>query len=205
MTFLCLLTVVLIWQEEMNSHAPSVAPVVVVNDAPVETAPKPEPTPSDCYRSNNPAYPYLISIPAAGIENACLEMVGVKEDAPDQLGDPSDVMAMGYYIGSERPGDSGVGVYICHRSFATTVALCNDLPTVQAGDAIVLENAEGVKFNYKITEVETVARQSVDMADFLTQVSRAAEQGVNLVTCVGSWDAANQTGTHRLIVKAILE
>jgi sortase (surface protein transpeptidase) len=142
-----------------------------------------------------------MSIPSLGIENICIEGVGSGTKAAGQLDDPVDIWKFGWFKRSPAPGVDGQGVYTCHSGYSQYQALCDKLPSLAKNAEIIVENSTGKKFTYKVVEIKTTARESVDMDEFQS-VPSGHKQGVSLMTCVGDWDAAANTLADRLTIRA---
>lgn len=161
------------------------------------------PTPSDlCSPSEDESQPYLVTISHIGIENVCIEPVGVGKDGT--LGDPNDFSMMGWYTNSAVPTNVGAGLYTCHKSFSSVPekrALCDQLDEVVEGAEIIVEISSGQKFTYYVDQVKTSLLSEVNMAEF-QDVFGEASHGINLMTCAGNWDTKIGDATHRLMVWA---
>lgn len=147
---------------------------------------------------------YLMSIPAIGIENTCIENVGSSKKEVGQLDDPEDIWRFGWFKRSASPGVDGQGVYTCHSGYREYQALCDELPNLAEGAEIIVENSAGKKFSYEVVETRTTAREAVDMAEFQS-VPSGYTQGISLMTCVGEWDSYYDTMQDRLTVRAVLK
>lgn len=174
----------------------TIAPVISETYAPTEV--------DGCRPNQITSRPYLVSIPAASIENACVESVGSGQEAAGQLDDPEDLWHFGWFKASPAPSTDGQGVYTCHSGYGGVPALCDGLTNLSIGAEIIVENSAGKKFHYEVVETKIIAREAVDMAEFQS-VPEDSAQGFSLMTCVGAWDSQNNTMRERLIVRAVLQ
>jgi sortase (surface protein transpeptidase) len=69
------------------------------------------------------------------------------------------------------------------------------------GDVITIEKGDGKKLNYRVTHTEEVPLDQVDMKKLLLPYG-SATNGLNLITCSGSYVKASATYDHRTIVYA---
>ena len=177
---------------------------VVVSEA-GSTKPRVTYTPTEsekCQPSEQDFRPYLISIPSANIENACIEYTSVGSEAKGQLDDPEDKWNFGWYVGSRVPEVEGEGVYTCHDGNGNPnnviPAVCNDLKNVQIGDKITVEISSGQKFVYQVVHTADVLRTEVDMDEFRS-VWGGAERGLSIMTCSGGYDTNGEREKRFLV------
>jgi len=112
---------------------------------------------------------------------------------------PVNIYDSGWYSASAKPGTPGATVIDAHASGATRQGLFAYLDTLIAGDQLSVERGDGTIFTYRVTHTEVVPLADVDMKKLLKPYGAAAE-GVNLITCAGTWLPDQKTYDHRVIV-----
>jgi hypothetical protein len=154
--------------------------------APVATAPAPvvAATPA-------PAVDRLI-IPSVGI-NSEFVTVGLAGNGAVDV-HPSLV---GWWNGSAQPGNRGAAFFDGHTPGALT-----PLASISTGAIISVEKAKGQTLHYTVVYRETVAYKSVNMRKALS-VYGGAREGLNLMTCAGTYIPSWGTTDQRLVVYAV--
>jgi len=155
-----------------------------------------------------PDMPRFISIDSLGISNARVVSLGTKAGTDGQLDDPYNIHDFGWYNESAKPGvptpQSMAGLYDCHNTGYYTNGVCAHLGRLATGDIIRLERGDGVIFNFAVREVETILLEAIDMAKMQKTVVEGVE-GLNIISCGGTWDESRQIYTHRVTVRAVLQ
>ena len=146
--------------------------------------------------------PRYIDIPAINV-NARVMSVGV--NSKGNIDTPANLNDTAWYDGSAKPGQAGQVFIDGHTSFSNTInAAFNRLPELKQGDLITIELGNGTKINYRVSSVETVDADKVDMGKALNP-PEGATKGLTLMTCTGTFDYRSQTADQRLIVYAVQE
>lgn len=146
--------------------------------------------------------PRYIDIPAINV-NARVMSVGV--NSKGNIDTPANLNDTAWYDGSAKPGQAGQVFIDGHTSFSNTInAAFNRLPELKQGDLITIELGNGTKINYRVSSVETVDADKVDMGKALNP-PEGATKGLTLMTCTGTFDYRNQTADQRLVVYAVQE
>lgn len=112
---------------------------------------------------------------------------------------PKNIFDAGWYTSSAKPGVAGATFIDAHASGATREGLFAYLDTLAVGDTLQLEKGDGQKLTYRVTHVETVPLDQVDMNKALAPYD-GATSGMNLMTCTGKWIQDKQTYDKRAIV-----
>jgi LPXTG-site transpeptidase (sortase) family protein len=112
---------------------------------------------------------------------------------------PVNIYDSGWYGGSAKPGTPGATVIDAHASGATRQGLFAYLDTLKVGEQLSIERGDGQTFNYEVTHTEIVPLTEVDMSKLLAPYGDATE-GVNLITCTGTWIPDQKTYDHRVLV-----
>lgn len=146
--------------------------------------------------------PRMIYIPAIGV-NARVMSVGV--NSKGNIDTPANLNDTAWYDGSAKPGQDGQVFIDGHTSFSNSLyAAFNDLPKLHQGDLITIEKGNGEKINYRVSAVETVDADKVDMGKALNP-PEGATKGLTLMTCTGTFNYRTQTADKRLVVYAVQE
>jgi LPXTG-site transpeptidase (sortase) family protein len=112
---------------------------------------------------------------------------------------PVNIYDSGWYIGSAKPGTLGATFIDGHASGATRKGIFAYLDTLKNGNEVSVERGDGKVLTYKVVHVETVPKESVDMQEVLRTYGDATE-GLNLMTCTGTWIKDERTYDKRAIV-----
>lgn len=104
---------------------------------------------------------------------------------------------VGWWNGSARPGSPGAVFLDGHNP-----GVFSKLPSVKEGAQITLTKASGESFTYTVVHIETVMLAGINMYAALSTYGGASE-GLNLMTCVGQYNANAGTTDQRLVVYAI--
>jgi len=111
---------------------------------------------------------------------------------------PINIFDSGWYTGSVKPGEAGAMLVDGH-STTDGQALFGKLNTLVKGDQIQIEKGDGTRLNYEVVSTETVDKDAVDMKKLLLPYGNAL-RALNLITCSGAWDDAENTLTQRTLV-----
>ena len=149
--------------------------------------------------SDQPRYIYIPAI------NVYARVMSVGVNSKGNIDTPANLNDTAWYDGSAKPGQEGQVFIDGHNSFSNTVnASFNRLGELKQGDLITVERGDGQKINYRVSEVETVNANDVDMGKALNPPA-GATKGITLMTCAGKFDYRSQTADQRLIVYAVQE
>ncbi len=143
--------------------------------------------------------PRAIYINKIGLSARILPMSVGKDGA---LQAPANIYDTGWYTGSVLPGETGAMLIDAHSSGGTVNAAFDKLHKLVAGDIITLETGDGTQYNYKVAAAETSHKDEVDMQKALLPYDNA-QQGLNLITCSGTFTKDYTTMSDRLVVYAI--
>ena len=147
-----------------------------------------------------PTHPRELSIPKLGIDANILS-VGAPGGA---MGAPTSAWDVGWYDKSALPG-SGKGALLIdgHVNDALgTPGIFANLTALAPGDEMDVERGDHRKVSYVVVKVESVPLQKVDMAAMLRSI-QAGKEGLNLITCGGTYDYKKKTFDHRTLVFAV--
>ena len=142
-----------------------------------------------------PDEPRAIYVDKLNIKARTLPM-GVNPDGSMQA--PINIFDAGWYTGAAKPGQKGVSVVVAHASGSTREGLFAYIDKLDVGDVVRIERGDGQIFEYKVNYKTTTPLDSINMTELLKP--RAGEEGLNLMTCGGSWDAARKTYDQRIMI-----
>jgi LPXTG-site transpeptidase (sortase) family protein len=146
-----------------------------------------------------PDLPRKISISKLKI-TARIKPLGVNRN--NQLLAPTSIFDAGWYNASAKPGiDAGAVLIDGHVHGPTKPGIFGNLKKLTPGDIVDIERGDGKVIQYKVEKTEQVLAQGFDMGRALTSV-RPGKQGLNIVTCTGSYGNDGHY-EDRLIVYAV--
>ena len=140
--------------------------------------------------------PRTITIDKLNARGRVLQM-GVNNDGSMQA--PINIFDAGWYTGSVKPGQLGATVIIAHASGPTQGGLFEGLNKLTADEIVKVELGSGQVLKYQVVSTETVALEQVDMDKFM-RPAEGIQEGLNLMTCAGSWVRESNTRAQRTIV-----
>ena len=190
-------------QQVQAKHTPAVSKTVEMTTeaAPAQTAPAqptPQPAPAPTPASTptptpKPAPAYdKVSIPSLGFSSQYVPVGLTSTNAVDV-----HPTLVGWFDRSAQPGTPGAVFLDGHNP-----GIFRKLPSIQVGAQITLTKASGETFNYTVAHIETVQLATINMGIALSPYGGALE-GLNLMTCVGTYNPATGTTDQRLIVYAL--
>ena len=139
--------------------------------------------------------PYRLIIPSLNI-NAGVQKVGVKADG--SMGTPSNFTDVAWYKYGTIPGQVGSAVIDGHVDNGLSLAgVFKHLVDIKVGDDVYVEQANGNKLHFKVTDIETYPYIGAPTEKIFTQTDAAR---LNLITCEGAWVQSGKTYDHRLVV-----
>lgn len=144
----------------------------------------------------SPNMPRTISIQKIGVKARVFQM---DTNIDGSMQAPIGIYDAGWYTGSARPGISGAAVMDAHSSGPTRQGLFGRLDQLTTGDVVEIELGDAKKISYRVMHKESVAKESVDMKKLLSVYGKASE-GLNLITCTGTWMKREQTYSNRTII-----
>ena len=153
-------------------------------------APSPAPTPPPAPKPA-PAYD-KVSIPSIGLSS---RYVPVGLTATNNI----DVHAtlVGMYTKRGQLGQPGTVFLDGHNP-----GVFSKLPRIGVGAVISVVQASGATYNYTVVHTETLLLDGIDMRKVLSPHGGASE-ALNLMTCVGTYNAAINTTDQRFVVYAV--
>ncbi|MGC4189969.1 MAG: sortase [Thermomicrobiales bacterium] len=144
------------------------------------------------------AVPASIRIDAIGVDAP----IEVKETVGGQMQQPSNETEVAWYKESARLGETGNMLFAGHLNWwGIPQAVFYSLGDLQEGDEIVLTDASGATWTYRVTWVRQEDSLAPASADVL---GPTADPSITLITCGGEWNAEAGLYDERTVVRAVL-
>lgn len=144
------------------------------------------------------AQPRHIRIDRLGVD-ADLVTLGI-DTSTGNMADPDGPELVGWYDFTGKPGGgTGNAVFAGHRDWRNYgPAVFYDLATLEPGDTIEVELADGSLVRYSVTATHSYPVAELDMREIL---ARTEEETLTLITCAGTFEAGDYSDRH--IVRAV--
>lgn len=147
-----------------------------------------------------PGLPIRLKIPNIGVD-AAFEYVGVTRDGAMAV--PKGPADVAWFKLGPRPGEKGSAVIAGHEGWSNGIsAVFDDLNKLRKGDQITVEDEKGETTTFIVREIQTYD-QNGDSSNVFG--SSDGKVHLNLITCEGIWNAAQQSYANRLVVFADME
>lgn len=131
--------------------------------------------------------------------NAPIEPVGVTPTG--EMATSKSLQRVAWWKDGTKPGEPGSAVFAGHYGGPSETGIFRTADKLAAGDAVEVRSKSGQTFTYKVYNIGRYGVADVPLQDLF---NKKDGKYLNLVTCVGSWDAATSTYSDRLIVYAKL-
>ncbi|MFO0882075.1 MAG: class F sortase [Candidatus Saccharimonadales bacterium] len=145
--------------------------------------------------------PRILQIPSLGTL-ARIKRVGV--DDKNQVGSPQNVFDVAWYDGSSKPGQPGAAFIDGHVLGPTRGGIFANLKNIKIGASITINMGDNKEYNYKVAATEVSQAETVDMNKMLRSYD-PSKQGLNLMTCNGTYLKDKKTYDKRYRVYAVRE
>lgn len=145
-----------------------------------------------------PERPRQLIIDSLGISANVLPMSTLKSGALDA---PKTAWDVGWYSGSALPGN-GYGALLIDGHVNDSLdrpGVFAAIGTLKNGDLLKVQRGDGAEFSYAVKLVEQKSVSQVDMNKLLRPVSEGKE-GLNLITCGGTYNKQMKTYDDRILV-----
>ena len=129
--------------------------------------------------------------------NAPIEAVGVTPNG--EMATPQGLNTVAWYKEGPKPGEIGSAVLAAHYGGPYEIGVFRTINKLQAGDAIQLRDKHDKTLAYKVYKVATYNVADVPLQEVF---NKSGDKYLNLVTCIGNWNAITSTYDQRLIVFA---
>ncbi|MFZ3010205.1 MAG: class F sortase [Candidatus Microsaccharimonas sp.] len=149
--------------------------------------------------SKDPLHPVKVEIPEVSID-ADTTQVGINDKG--NIGAPASIKQLAWYDKSTSPVDSvGTAVIVGHVGTKSYAGKLSELHKVSENALIKVTMGDGKIFNYKVTTIEDIPADTVDMAHYLPNTNQTTKRLV-IITCAGNYNARTYNYDDRLIVTA---
>lgn len=147
-----------------------------------------------------PTHPRQLKIPQLGIDANILPVGLTAEGAMDA---PTTAWDAGWYSQSALPGiGSGAVLIDGHVNNAIgTPGIFFRIDSLKPGDTIQIERGDRIVLTYSVVIVEQKKIEDVDMNKMMHSVT-PGKQGLNLITCGGTYSSQRKTFDERILVYA---
>lgn len=126
--------------------------------------------------------PARIRIPAIGVD-ASVWSLGLNDDGSLQV--PGEADEAGWWSGGARPGEAGPAVIVAHRDSTDGPALFYELPALDPGSTIWIEDHRGQQHQFHVDRIE---RHSRDAFPTTAVYGPTTQPTLRLLTCGGEYD-----------------
>ncbi len=143
--------------------------------------------------------PTSISITKLGVQ-APIDQVGVYDDGSVEI--PEDIERVGWYRFGSGPGEgAGSTVIVGHRDgFDEGPGAFYSISSLEPGDVIALELADGSTREYEVVAREAIDRELLPSDDVF---SEEGPERLTLISCIGYFDRDNGGYQQNVVVTAI--
>ncbi len=142
------------------------------------------------------ADPVGIRIPRIGVD---ANTIGLGLQADGSIEVPQDFDETGWWRDGPEPGEVGAAVLLGHVDSFDGPAVFFDLESLQVGDVIHIDRADGSTVSYAVDRIEQHAKDA-----FPTDAvyGKTEDMQLRLVTCGGDFDQDERSYQDNLIVFA---
>jgi sortase (surface protein transpeptidase) len=142
--------------------------------------------------------PLRIRIPAIAVDSSLIGL-GLKSDGTMQV--PSGGFPAGWYNGAPTPGELGPAIIVGHVDWAGKAGVFYRLKQLKPNDTIVVGRADGSSAIFRISSVQTYAKNKFPTALIYGNLSYS---GLRLITCGGVFDPKAHSYVDNVVVYAEL-
>ncbi len=151
-------------------------------------------------------HPRYISIPALGLSNARVVVVGLTKQK--MLDTPRNIADTAWYSASATPGQGyGQVVIDGHSSGVSRDGVFINLDKLHNGDKIIVERGDSKKITYDVVKDVTMPLAEVNATGMqqLLQPADQSREGLGLITFAGKWIPRDRQFNERVLVWAVAE
>jgi len=149
--------------------------------------------------NNSNGSPVRLTIPKLNVD-ASFQYTGLTSDNIMEI--PNNIIDVGWYTGSARPGEKGSAVVTghvaqIHGGILTKPGVFANLHELRAGDKLYVQNDKGASITFVVRE-SRLYDPVADATDVFTPNDNGAH--LNLITCEGTWNPGQLSYSQRLVV-----
>lgn len=127
--------------------------------------------------------------------NAPVEAVGVNDKG--EMANPSSLQKLAWYKDGAKPGQQGSVVLAGHTGSPSEIGVLQGVDKLKTGDSLEVRETGGKNSKYEVYKVDTYAVGDVPLPEVFAKKDGSY---LNLVSCVGKWNATTNSYDQRLVV-----
>lgn len=157
-------------------------------------SPSPQPTITQAVQTE-PGIPQTISIPSIDV-TANVESVGLNDK--NKMDTPKDPDNVAWFNLGYKPGVAGNAVIAGHLDKVTGApAVFWNISKLKVGDTITITDDNNNNWTFTVKRIESYEENQFPLQEVFGPSSQPM---LNLITCQGTWNAAERSYSHRLVV-----
>jgi hypothetical protein len=142
--------------------------------------------------------PVAVSIPRIGVQSTLVDL-GLEDDGTMEVPEPA---VAGWYSKGPKPGALGPAVIAGHVTWDRAPAVFYRLGSMRRGDRVTVTREDGKTAVFTVTRVDRFSKSRFPTKAVYGAIDHA---GLRLITCGGTYDAAERTYLDNVVVFAKLE
>ena len=142
--------------------------------------------------------PVAVSIPKLGVRSTLVDL-GLDVDGAMEV--PQDPALAGWFSRGAAPGALGPAVIAGHVTWDGAPAVFHRLGTLRRGDQVTVDREDGQTAVFTVDRVARFSKSQFPSREVYGAIDHA---GLRLITCGGTYDAANHRYLDNVIVFARL-
>ena len=142
--------------------------------------------------------PVRLQVPAIGVDSELMAL-GLQDDGSLEV--PPEGFPAGWFTGAPMPGEVGPAVMAGHVDWNGSPGVFYDLRSLAAGDEITVTRADGSAVVFGVVSVDQFDKDAFPTDAVYGDLDHA---GLRLITCGGSFDAAERSYDDNIVVFADL-
>ena len=167
-----------------------------VNDTPPQTSPEVDEQ-SKSAHIVPPLHPRYLKIEKLNLLARIISVGKTKDGALDA---PMTAWDVGWYKDGGQPGQDGAMLIDGHVNDSfNTPGIFASLNALEDGDLMTVERGDGQVYTYRVAHIEVRPVALVDMTRLLSPITKD-KQGLNLITCGGTYNRKTGTYSDRILV-----
>ena len=143
--------------------------------------------------------PVAVAIPRIGTRSPLVKLGLDRKNGTMEVPEPADA---GWFTGAASPGALGPAVIAGHVTWNGAPAIFHRLGTLRRGDQVLVTRADRRTAVFRVTRVASFAKTRFPSETVYGPIDHA---GLRLITCGGTYDAAENSYLDNVIVFARLD